>query len=548
MAATHTSPGRTDVTMRRNERARIGLCAGARLVLATALAAVALLGPAGATAHAVPAVWRLVQTPWTDGVAVNDIAAAEPSFAAVAGAGGRVAISMNGGGSWTLRAPSASGFDADLYGIAFRDSTRGVVAGAGGALLVTTDGGITWSVPTFTSEAPTADLNDVAMAGTRVVAVGDGGVVLESASGGASWHDLPAPTTADLESVAVSEEGTIIVGTDGADAFVRRGASWSSAELSAPVTSVAARFPLAGNTSPMTVVASSGYDVVGNATGDAQFSTLLSAIYASEPTWPELTWGSVPSDELLIAGPAGFASFYDVAALEWHAGTTALRHPRAVAATAGQSVAYVLGSDGRVARTLSSARPGATLTPPATTMTAGQTVTFSSTVSIAAPGELVVERRVGEAKWRSVRRAPWTAGGWEGLFASSFAPVFTSEYRLRFLYGGAGPLVSPTAKVIVRPKLKPDALRIVVTRGRTYRFKGSVYPALRNEKVRLYTDRGGKWRRFDLGGVVSLRNGTRWASRPLGTPKRETYHLKARVFATSKHGAAWSPVVTVVVK
>jgi hypothetical protein len=257
----------------------------------------------------------------------------------------------------------------------------------------------------------------------------------------------------------------------------------------------------------------------------------------------------VPGDELLVAGPAGFASFYDVLAKTWRQGVTLLEQPLAVATTPGQSVAYVLGTDGRVARTLSSGFGAATLLPGSKTTTAGQKVTFASTVNVAAPGEIVIERRLGGSTvWRSVRRLTWLATDWQRAFESSFTPTLTTEYRLRFLYGGAGPLVSPTAKVTVGPKLTPDKLRIVVRRGQAYRFKGSVFPTLRGEKVRLFTDRGGKWHQIDVGGVVKLRDGKRWVSRLFGTPVRETYRLKARILATTKHGASWSPVVTVVVK
>ena len=67
--------------------------------------------------------------------------------------------------------------------------------------------------------------------------------------------------------------------------------------------------------------------------------------------------------------------------------------------------------------------------------------------------------------------------------------------------------------------------------------------------MRLYTDRGGKWHEIRIGGVVKLRDGTRWTSRLFGTPKRETYHLRARDrLATVRHGSSWSPIVTVVVR
>jgi hypothetical protein len=63
--------------------------------------------------------------------------------------------------------------------------------------------------------------------------------------------------------------------------------------------------------------------------------------------------------------------------------------------------------------------------------------------------------------------------------------------------------------------------------------------------VWLYTDRGGKWRLVSGQSSVKLRDGRTWTSRRFGTPKRETYHLRARVRSTEAHGAAWSRIVTV---
>lgn len=297
----------------------------------------------------------------------------------------------------------------------------------------------------------------------------------------------------------------------------------------------------------MRFVASSGYEIFGSSDG-AAFSTLLSAVYASAPPWPVLAWSHLPGDELLVAGPAGAASFYAVAPATWTTGATALDEPRTAVTVPAQSVAYVLGNDGRVARTFSSGRSPANLAPATKTITAGQRVTLGSMVRVAAPGEIVAERRVPGGTWRIVRRVAWATSDWGRLVEFGFTPVLTTDYRLRFVYGGLSRIVSPTSRVTVKPRLTPEKLRIAVSRGAAYRFKGKVYPALRGEKVRLYTDRGGKWHQIGIGGVVKLRDGVRWTSRLFGTPVRETYHLRARIDATTRHGASWSPIVTVVVR
>jgi len=514
------------------------------LVLVTATF---LSQPGAIASAAAPTPWQLVQRPWSDSVPVSDIAAAGPSFLAAAGAQGRVAVSLTRGASWILRSPATQGFVADLLGVAFSDATQGVVVGAEGTLLVTSDGGSTWNEPTIVGRAPAVALNDVAAAGLRAVAVGDGGAALESADGGATWRTLDVPTAAALSCVAVVEDGMVVVGADDGSVLVRHGGTWSATTVYGPVMSVAIRLSPSGGSSNMRIVASNGWEVAGSDDG-VGFSTLLSASYASAALWPSLAWSYVPQDELLIAGPGGDASFYSVTTPTLIPGADALGDPRAVTTTPAQSVAYVLGTDGRIARTLSSGRTPATLTPVAKTITAGQRVALRSTVSIAAPGELVVQRRVGGGVWRTLRSLAWTASDWQRPLDLGVSPVLSSEYRLRFTSEGVGPVVSPTRRVIVGPRLKPDKTRIVVSRGQAYRFTGTVYPTLRGESVRLYTDRAGKWHQIDMGGVVKLREGRRWTSRLFGTPARETYHLRARIGATARHGASWSPIVTVVVR
>jgi len=286
---------------------------------------------------------------------------------------------------------------------------------------------------------------------------------------------------------------------------------------------------------------------VGSGDG-VSFSTLLRAVYASVPLWPVLTWSHVPSDELLVTGPAGAASYYAVTQDTWTSAGSALGDPRAAATVPAQSVAYVLGTDGRIARTLSSGRDPATLLPAKKTIMAGNSVVLRSTVDIAAPGTLVVEQRLPGGVWRGERSFAWSSSDWERPLELTFGPVLTTDYRLIFTYQEDGRVVLPSSRVTVRPKLTPDKLRIVVRRGDVYRFKGSVYPRLAGERVRLYTDRGGTWRVVKIGGVVKLRDGIRWKSRLFGTPVRETYHLRAKIAATTRHGASQSPVVTVVVR
>jgi hypothetical protein len=49
-------------------------------------------------------------------------------------------------------------------------------------------------------------------------------------------------------------------------------------------------------------------------------------------------------------------------------------------------------------------------------------------------------------------------------------------------------------------------------------------------------------------GSVKLRDGRTWTSRRFGTPKAETYHLRAHLPRTRAHAEAWSRVVTVTIR
>ena len=47
---------------------------------------------------------------------------------------------------------------------------------------------------------------------------------------------------------------------------------------------------------------------------------------------------------------------------------------------------------------------------------------------------------------------------------------------------------------------------------------------------------------------MKLQEGRTWTSRAFGTPKAETYHLRAHLPATRIHGEAWSRAVTVTIR
>ena len=169
-------------------------------------------------------------------------------------------------------------------------------------------------------------------------------------------------------------------------------------------------------------------------------------------------------------------------------------------------------------------------------------------MDIAAPGTLTLESKVAGGAWTVRSSLPWSAADWGSGASFTVSPTLTAVYRLRFDYGGAtSPVTGPTTALSVRPKLTPDDLSLHLLKHTVYRFTGTAFPALRGERVTLWTDRGGAWHLITLGSGVQLSAAGRWSSRRFGTPLRETYHLQARIAATARHAGARSPVVTVVI-
>ena len=99
--------------------------------------------------------------------------------------------------------------------------------------------------------------------------------------------------------------------------------------------------------------------------------------------------------------------------------------------------------------------------------------------------------------------------------------------------------------MVVTPKIRTTRSSFKLRVGDVYQFSGSVTPALPGARVRLLTDRGGSSRPVSVQGSVELRDGRTWTSRRFGTPKAETYHLRAYLPGTRDHAEAWSRIVTV---
>ncbi|MGE5229052.1 MAG: hypothetical protein ACM3MJ_04950, partial [Deltaproteobacteria bacterium] len=260
-----------------------------------------------------------------------------------------------------------------------------------------------------------------------------------------------------------------------------------------------------------------------------------------------VAWSGVPARSLLIAG-AQQAGFFQTVDQSWVAGASGASGAARAVTPAGQSVGYVLGADGRLVRTLSAGRTPATATLGKSRITVGGSTRLTATVSVGAPGTVLVRTRVPGGAWQTLQSVPWTAADWGRELSIPLNPTLTHEYGVWFWYGGSETQLTQPVVLTVVPKVFTAKARYDLRRGAIFRFSGTVSPRLRGESIELLTDRGGKWRPISLQTAVKLVEGRTWTSRRFGTPTRETYHLRAHLKGTKKHAEAWSRIVTVTIR
>jgi hypothetical protein len=487
--------------------------------------------------------WSPVVAPWGAAWSVYDVYAFGVSSLAATGEDGHIAVTRDGGGSWTVVVPD--GLGASVFtAIALDKGGHGAVS-SGGLLLVTDDGGGTWRAPVYAGPGPGAAINDIAVRGSRFVAVGDDGVIMISDDSGSTWRRSDSPTEDALTSVAIAGDGTVVAGSEAGEVLVggSGGDSWKVAATAAgPVTSVdATHDPVWGDGRP-DLIAPSGGDVLGSDDALA-FATLPGLPAPGSQPWSTVAWSGVPDGSLLIAGGEG-AGFLETVSHEWLPGQSGLGSATRGAAPADQSVAYLLGADGRLVRTFSAGREPAIAALARERLVVGQSTRLTATVRVGAPGRVLLRTRIPGRAWETQRAVAWTADDWNRRVSFSLSPSLTHEYVLQFQYAGTTVDLTSTTKVVVTPKVGTARARYDLRRGDVFRFSGSVTPELAGERVELFTDRGGKWRPVSLQRSVGLEKGRSWTSRRFGTPKRETYHLRAHLKRTAKHAEAWSRGVT----
>ena len=518
--------------------------------LRTTLTRIALLVPlvvallAGAPiARAAAGTWSPVPYAWSAAFPVHDVWAFGATGIAAVGNGGRIYLTRDGGATWDVTVPPG-GKSVAFTAVALDSAGNGAVA-AGSLMLVSSDGGATWGPPAYAADGGPTSVNDLALLGAHALAACDGGVMMESNDGGKTWSRAAVPPANDLTCVAIAGDGTAVAGGSGGEVLVERGGVWATAGVAAgPVTSVtAASAPVWGDGAADLFVATAAA-VLGS--DDAvTFAPLAAVPDIVGP--PLLTWIGVPKPTLLLAAGATTA-LYSPATGSWQPGDAGLQKAYRAAAPVAQSVAYVLGEDGRLNRTLSAGLSPGTLTPSRTRLVVGATTRLSATVAVGAKGVLSLQARAPGGRWLTVRSLDWRAGDWRRAVTFDASPSLTRDYRLAFTYGAVAAPLTPITTIVVAPKVTTSRSRYGLRVGDVFRFSGSVTPALPGERIELLTDRGGGWRQVSGQARVTLRNGRAWSSRAFGTPRAETYRLRAHLPATKKHAEAWSRIVTVTIR
>ena len=169
---------------------------------------------------ALNAQWESVESGTTTTLLAVHVISDEVAF--VAGSGGMLRKTMNGGDTWSLRNSDTS---QDLWCFHFINSTVGFAVGNGGVLTKTTDGGETWQAESISGQ----NLRYVYFYDENLGFIGaNAGLILKTVDGGDSWNavdtDLPAAIY-DIEffsnthGIALGFAGEIIETLDGGESW-----------------------------------------------------------------------------------------------------------------------------------------------------------------------------------------------------------------------------------------------------------------------------------------------------------------------------------------
>jgi len=132
----------------------------------------------------------------------------------IVGAAGTILKSDNGGTDWATQGTGVS--SQTLYDIDGIDQNKLAIVGDRSAFLYTTDGGLNWTVATHDLVGETKISDLFFLDANHGWAVGNDGVILFSANAGATWAKKNTPTSLDLSGVGFKNETTgWVTGEDG---------------------------------------------------------------------------------------------------------------------------------------------------------------------------------------------------------------------------------------------------------------------------------------------------------------------------------------------
>ena len=201
-------------------------------VLARPAAAPATSSPVSAAVTATSA-WTQLPNPYPSPAKASGIATFGDAGVAVIG-GGTIAVSTDGGATWTQRAPPAG--TAPMRAVTFASTSDGWAVGADGTILLTSDGGATWSAPT-TPVPPADDLSAVALLGSpqpQLLVGGKAGLLERMVLSSGTWATDSGALTADIVSCAAGPGGVAYALSS--DGHVERTLSYGAAPLTLSVS------------------------------------------------------------------------------------------------------------------------------------------------------------------------------------------------------------------------------------------------------------------------------------------------------------------------
>jgi len=514
--------------------------------LAAGTAAPASAAAAAPAATAVPGWLKITDPPVTGARAIATFGNAG---VAVAGTGGKIAVSTNGGATWTLR-PLPGGLA--VRAVAFSDARHGWAVGPAATIDVTSDGGLTWK---RAAPAPAGTFAAVAAAtsGQLVCAIDPTSTTIVTATNVATpvWAPeattlTPFPTAPSIVAGHSASDGDFaaVIGDNGvlitraADAWTPQTSPYGAG---VPATLALAPSPVWGNGVP-DLFAIAASDVQASDDEGASFTSLAPPAGGSSGAYL-----GGPRPQLLVGGKAGLLERYSLTGGAWTTDKGTLTAAIVACAAGPGGVAYALSSDGHVERTLSYGAEPFDLSSSAAALTVGGSVRLTASSSVRAPGALVLQARPAGGAWSTVHTWSWSTSPGTPA-AVSERPTSTTQYRLGFVLGGHIDAVSGTVGVAVRSRIAVTRSAYNLHVGDVYRLTGHVYPAQPGRKVTIWTDRGGAWHQVAKGGVVALVHGSSFATRLFGTPVRQGYHLQVRIGANSAHLAAVSVRVRVTIR